>query len=188
MEKFTAAMVHDKDTITKLSVTQYNCFEFKSKLVRIVIAIALIIYGLYANQSMYTPMICLILGCILIANVNLRPRVRANKIIEQIGGRFPRSKYSFTDTGFSDGGEGKALPYSQLIKLVEDRRYIYLYVSSQSAYMVDKASIKGGTVDEFKAYLAGKTKLKWTRPVSLLTFGIKDIIKRDDSFQGPRLG
>ena len=85
MEKFTAAMVHDKDTITKLSVTQYNCFEFKSKLVRIVIAIALIVYGLYANQSMYTPRICLILGCILIANVNLRPRVRANKIIEQIG-------------------------------------------------------------------------------------------------------
>ena len=76
----------------------------------------------------------------------------------------------------------------QLIKLVEDRRYIYLYVSSQSAYMVDKASIKGGTVDEFKTYLADKTKLKWTRPVSLLTFGIKDIIKRDDSFQGPRLG
>ena len=87
MEKFTAAMVHDKDTITKLSVTQYNCFEFKSKLVRIVIAIALIVYGLYANQSMYTPRICLILGCILIANVNLRPRVRANKIIEQIGAR-----------------------------------------------------------------------------------------------------
>ena len=55
-------------------------------------------------------------------------------------------------------------------------------------YMVDKASIKGGTVDEFKGYLADKTKLKWTRPVSLLTFGIKDIIKRDDSFQGPRLG
>ena len=188
MEKFTAAMVHDKDTITKLSVTQYNCFEFKSKLERIVIANAIIVYGLFSNQSMYTPMICLVLGCILIANVNLRPRVRANKIIEQIGGRFPRSSYSFTDTGFSDGGEGKMLPYLQLIKLVEDRRYIYLYVSSQSAYMVDKASIKGGTVDEFKTYLAGKTKLKWTRPVSLLTFGIKDIIKRDDSFQGPRLG
>lgn len=188
MVKFTASMVHNKDTIIKLSVTQYNCFEFKSKLIRIVIAIALIVYGLYADQSMYTPMICLILGCILIANVNLRPRVRASKLIEQIGGHFPRSSYSFTDTGFSDGGKEKALPYSQLIKLVEDHRYIYLYVSSQSAYMVDKDTIKGGTVDDFKAYLAGKTKLKWTRPVSLLTFGIKDIIKRDDSFQGPRLG
>ena len=188
MKKFTAAMVHNKDTITKLSVTQYNCFEFKSKLIRIVIALALIVYGLYANQSMYTPMICLILGCILIANVNLRPRVRANKIIEQIGGRFPRSSYSFTDTGFSDGGDGKELPYSQLIKLVEDRQYIYLYVSSQSAYMLEKASIKGGSVDEFKAYLSEKTKLKWTRPVSLLTFGIKDIISKDDNFHGPRLG
>ena len=166
MEKFTAAMVHDKDTITKLSVTQYNCFEFKSKLVRIVIAIALIVYGLYANQSMYTPMICLILGCILIANVNLRPRVRANKIIEQIGGRFPRSSYSFTDTGFSDGGEGKALPYSQLIKLVEDRRYIYLYVSSQSAYMVDKASIKGGTVAGVAAHLRHKGYHKTGRQFS----------------------
>ena len=188
MEKFTAKMEHNKDTITLLSVTQYNCFQFKSKLIRVALSIILIAYGLYADQSMITPIICLILGCLLIANVNLRPRVRASKIIEQMQGHFPRSDYRFTTTGFTDGKGGQEVSYGKLIRLVEDRSYFYLYVSEESAYMVDKSTVSGGSVENFKDYLCAKTSLKWTRPTSLLNFSLRTLIKRrDDEYQGPRL-
>lgn len=187
MEKFTAKMEHNKDTITLLSVTQYNCFQFKSKLIRVVIAIILIAYGLYADQSMVTPMICLILGCLMIANVNLRPRVRAGNIIEQLNGQFPHSDYRFTSTGFADGKDGQEIPYRKLIRLVEDKSYFYLYVSEESAYMVDKATVSGGSIESFKDFLCAKTALSWTRPTSLLNFSLRTLIRRDDEYQGPRL-
>ncbi len=187
MEKFTARMAHNKDTIMRLSVTQYNCFQFKGKIIRVVIAVALIAYGLYADQTMITPIVCLILGCLLIANVNLRARVRANKVIEHLKGNYPKSAYSFTAKGFSDEKDGKIIPYDQIIKLVEDREYFYLYISEESAYMVDKSTVSGGSVDEFKDYLSRRTDEKWVHPNSLLTFSIKSLRSGRDDYEGPRL-
>ena len=187
MPSYTARMEHNKETITRLSVTQYSIFEFGKKLIRIVTALGLIIYGLYADQSMVTPMICLILGCMLIANFNLRAKVRAGKIIEQINGNFPKSKYSFFDDSFTDCGDGKPIPYSRLIKLVEDRQYMYLFISRMSAYMVDKSTVGGSTVDDLKSYLTRKTGMEWVRPVSFFNFSIRSLINRSDRYEGPRL-
>lgn len=186
MDKITAKMVHSRDTIIRLSMTQYNCFEFKSKMVRFLLAMVLIIYGLYADPSMITPMIALFFGCILIANLSLRPRLRAAKVIEQLHGQFPVSDYVFHRTSFTDGSNGKAIPYSSLIRLVEDQEYIYLYISQESAYMVEKSGISCGA-EALKDFLAEKTGLPWTRPASLLTFRFPSVFKRDEPFEGPRL-
>lgn len=186
MEKITAKMAHSKDTIIRLSLTQYNCFEFKSKMVRFLLAMVLIIYGLYADPGMLTPMIALFFGCILIANLSLRPRLRASKVIEQLHGQFPRSDYVFDRTSFTDGSNGKAISYSSLIRLVEDREYLYLYISQESAYMVEKASVSHGA-SVLKDFLVEKTGLSWTRPTSLLSFRFPSVLKRDEPFEGPRL-
>lgn len=190
MVKFTAKMVHDESTIVKLSMTQYNTFEYGKKLVRIVIALALIVYGLYADSSMLTPIICLLLGCFLMANVSLRPRVRGKKIAEQLHGNYPRSEYSFTEKSFTFSDKGEEVPYGKLMRLVEDREYMYLYISRESAYMVTKSTVSGTGPEALKKYLSDKTGLKWTKPFSLLTFRFKPFWsgRSKDEYTGERLG
>lgn len=187
MPTFRAKMKHSASTIQKLIQTQYDVFQFKKKLVHMIISLALILFGLYADQTMYMPIICLFIGCVMLANLNMQPRSQAKEVIKQMGGKFPKSDYTFTDEGFKFYDKGDIIPYGTLVRLVEDRQYMYLYVTEQSAYMVDKGTVTGGTVDDLKDWLKIKTDLSWTRPASLLSFKLKDLFPGRQDSKGPRL-
>lgn len=178
MAVFKAEMKHDASTITKLMITRYNTFQYGKKMIRFVIAIALILYGLYADPTMFTPMVALIIGCLMIANLNIGPRMLAKQLIKQMGGAFPHSRYVFNASEFRFHEEADPVPYRRLIRLIEERQYFYLYVSEDSGYMVDKATITGGDVQGFKQLLAEKTGLKWQRPNSLLTFNLRSLFPK----------
>ena len=154
---------------------------------------AMLVYGVYmSGRQMITPYLCLFLGCVLLAGLNVRPRSNARKLISQMGGRFPRSDYSFHEKNFSDGAGASPIPYSSLIKLIDDRSYLYLYVSKQSAYMLDRSTVNGPDgLEGFKVFLTDKTGLKWSRGTNFWTFSIKDLRSsggKQSSEDGPRLG
>ena len=179
MAVYQAEMKHDASTITRLMIARYNTFQFGKKLVRYGIAIVLVLYGLYADTSMLTPMICLFIGCVMIANVNIGPRMLAKQIIKQMDGQFPHSRYAFNVSEFKFPEEAEAVPYHKLIRLVEERQYFYLYVSEDSGYMVDKSTVTGGDIQGFKQFLAEKTGLKWQRSNSLLTFNLRSLFSSE---------
>ena len=188
MTKYQAKMRHNKATIQKLVQTQYDTFQFHKKLIHVGIAFGLILYGLYADQSMYTPMIALFVGCVLLANINVIPKSQAKQVLQMMGDNFPKSDYYFRDTDFTFNKEADPIPYSSIIRLVQDRQYLYLYVSKQSAYMVDKSTVTGSSEMDLTDFLAIETGLKWTRPGNLLTFSIKDLFPQNkDKYRGPRL-
>ena len=188
MAKYRAKMQHNKATIHKLVQTQYDTFQFHKKLIHMLIAFGLILFGLYADQSMFMPMIALFVGCIMLANINAYPRAQAGQVLKMMGENYPQSDYYFEADYFTFNKEAEAVPYRKIIRLVEDREYLYLYVSKQSAYMVDKKTISRGQDLDLKEFLAIETGLKWTRPASLLRFNLKDLFPRTkDDHQGPRL-
>lgn len=188
MPTFRAKMKHSAATIQKLIQTQYDVFQFKKKLIHLGISMALIFFGLYADQTMFMPIICLFLGCLMLTSLNLQPRSQAKEVIKQMGGKFPKSDYTFTDEGFKFYDKGDVISYGALIRLVEDKQYLYLYVSQQSAYMVDKGTVTGGTLEDLKDWLKIKTGLSWTRPASLLNFRLQDLSPSDSkNAAGPRL-
>lgn len=188
MPRYRAKMKHSADTIRKLIQTRYDTFRFGRKLLSAAIAFGLILFGLYADPSMFMPMIALFAGCVLLANLNAVPRMQAKEVLQQMGGKFPRSEYAFLEEGFRFYDKGETIPYGNLIRLVEDRQYLYLYVSEQSAYMVDKSTVTGGSPEELKTFLKIETGLSWTRPASLFNFKVKDLLpSREKEPQGPRL-
>lgn len=192
MNTYTAKMKHSADTIERLVVMQYNTFQTRNKFLRVFLAMAMLVYGVYmSGRQMITPYLCLFLGCILLAGLNVRPKSNAKKLIAQMGGRFPSSDYSFSDNSFTDGAGASPVPYSSLIKLIDDRAYLYLYISQQSAYMIDRSTFKGPEgLDGFKDFLAKKTGLKWSRGTSFWTFSIKDLRSSGGNHSGddgPRL-
>lgn len=187
MPIYRAKMKHSADTIKKLVQTQYDTFQFGRKILNMAIAFGLILFGLYADPSMFMPLIALFVGCVLLANINAVPRMRAKEVLQQMGGKFPKSDYSFLEKGFKFYDKGEIIPYSSLIRLVEDRQYLYLYVSEQSAYMMDKGTVTGGSLEDLKTFLKIETGLTWTRPASLFNFKLKDVLRKKEEYKGPRL-
>lgn len=181
---YTAKMKHDEATIIRLVETQANTFQFGKKLFHIALAMGLILIGLYVKGNYIMPMVCLLAGCMLITGLNVPSRVQAKKLCEQMGGQFPHSDYTFEKTGFRDGEKSSLTPYQKLIALVEDREYLYLYISKFSAYMVDKSTVSNQDVDGLKTFLAQKTGLDWRRPNTLMNFRFRslfDLFKKKKS-------
>lgn len=192
MARFTAKMQHSPETIGKLVETQQRTFQFGKRVAHSLIAILLIIYGLYADKQMYTPYIALIIGCTMITGLNAGIRRQTKNVIRQMDNVFPKSDYVFTDKGFTFYDNGEIIPYSKLCRLIEDKKYMYLYISTQSAYMVDKSTVSGGACTALKDFISEKTGLNWSRPNSILNFsftGLIDKLKasKNDKYEGPRL-
>lgn len=186
---YHAKMKHSQRTIAKLVQTQYDTFQFKNKVVQALVGFGLVLFGLFAPGEMIMPWIALFVGCVMLANLNTVPKRQTKKLLAQMGKKYPQSDYTFGEEGFRYYDKGDTIGYKSLIRLVEDNQYCYLYVSTVSAYMVDKGTVTGGSVEEFKAFLADKADLSWTRPASLLTFRLKDLFpKQEREYTGPRLG
>ena len=187
MPIYRAKMRHSAATIKQLIQTGYDVFQFKRKLLNTVIAFGLIIFGLYADQSMFMPWIALFVGCVMLANLNIIPKTQAREWLKQTGNEFPKSDYRFYEKEFSFNEKEKPVPYKRLIRLIEDRQYLYLYVAEQSGFMVDKGTVTGGTVSELKTYLEIETGMKFSRPANMFSFKITDLFPKKDNYKGPRL-
>lgn len=192
MIRYTAKMEHNSKTIEKLVETQQRVFQFGQRVGYMLISALLIIYGLYADKSMYTSYLALFAGCVMVTGLSFNTKRHAQALVKQMEGNFPKSNYTFTDQGFTDYSEGDIIPYQKLYRLVEDQKYLYLYVNKQSAYMVDKSTVLRGTPSDLKNFLSSKTALNWTRPNSLLNLSFLKLFRekeaeRKSSYQGPRL-
>ena len=190
---YTAKMQHSAATIEKLVVMQYNTFQIVNKLVRYGIGAAMIAYGLITyERGMFTTYLCLLLGGFMFASVNLRPKHNARLIIQQMGNKFPSSDYTFTANGFKDGEKSKEIPYKELIKVIHDRKYLYLYISKQSAYMLNGDTVNGESgLSGLKALITEKTGLKWSSPANFWNFSIRNMRdmmpEKEESYAGDRL-
>ena len=187
MPIYRAKMKHSAETIKKLIQTGYDVFQFKRKLINAAIAFGLILFGLYADKSLFMPWIALAVGCFMIPNLNAVPKQQAKEVLQQMGGHYPKSEYRFYEKEFTFQEKEEPIPYKRLIRLIEDKQYLYLYVVAQSAYMVDKGTVTGGTVSELKTYLEIETGMKFSRPASLFSFKIYDLFPKKDNYKGPRL-
>lgn len=174
---YTAVMKHNGETIEKLVLMQYNTFQVGKKVTLILLSLALIAYGVFSFSSgMITSYFCLFLGCVMIAGLNVRPKSNAKKIIAQMNDKFPSSEYYFSSAGFKDSEKSKEIPYQSLIKLIDDKKYLYLYVSRESAYMVNAASVYGeGGLNGLKTLISEKSGCKWTKPSSFWSFNIDNL-------------
>lgn len=178
MTKYTAGMKHSRETLDRFIRVQYDTFEFGRKAILFVAAVALILFGVTkAAASTILSVACLILGCLLLTNINARAKSIADGVAEAMKGNYPSLHYTFTETGFRDGEEKEEVPYSRLFRLLADEKYLYLFVSKASGYMLEISTVSGDASSEgLKNFLREKTGLTWLRPVNLLNFNIKDLI------------
>ena len=73
-----------------------------------------------------------------------------------------RISYDFSDDGFAiyaeniNGNESATLKYSVLKKTVLYKDSLFLFISRHQAYVIDVATLEGGTAEELIAHLSSK--------------------------------
>ena len=173
-ELYRAKMQHSSDTLKRFTVLQYDTFEPLGKLLRLAAAVVLIVIGAFSGSSALLVFL-LFVGCVLMTNLNFKAVAVADRVERALGGKFPTLAYSFSDSGFTDGEGREKVAYASLIRLIEDKEYLYLFVSKASGYMIELSSVTGdGGAEGLKRLLSEKSGCKWTSPVTLLTLRLKD--------------
>lgn len=172
---FEAIMVYDDDTIRRMFKTEYYTYERLRLVGRYVMAIALIAAALLSGMPTIPQAICLMIGAWLFISPDFPSKVRAEGVIQQRGGQ--TSTVEMTFDGKEIGiGNGLTIAYDEIDRLIEDDRYYYIFRDKQTAVMVLKGGISGGSEEDFRAHIEQRTGKMFAANKSILTMNLKDVL------------
>lgn len=155
--QFTVEMQHSRETLTGLAHMQYDLFNFRNRVSRTLIAIAVVGMGVINMPAWWSYLLMAYGGYLLTARYNSANRVVSKTIgaIEASGLGYPRTRFEFEKTYFRavalpDPQESdKPIRYADLAGLGEDSRYFYLFRDNFGGYVIAKEKL-GKRTEEFR--------------------------------------
>ena len=177
MKEYHASIVYNPFTLRKLNAVISATFRYGLKMFYIGVCVVLLVLG--ARIGLQTPrgiaLICI--ACFLLPSVRAIDKNRAEQTIRKMNGKTLKVEYTFEEERFwcEAPGEKADFTYDSIIRLVEDPDFLYLFPNAGQAYMIDLKTLEEGDREPFKAFLSEKVGLEWTKPVSLLTFNLKQL-------------
>ena len=173
-EIYSAGIAYNPERIRRLSLVQYSTFRSGTKFGMMLLAFLLILLGLSITGRGAVSLVPLAVGSILLASVNFPAHTMAETTIRQYAGRYPDLRYHFSETGICTSQVPQEYPYAEVIRLLEDNSYFYIYINTLSAFMVERSSVRGeGGEEGFRSFLSEKTQLGWTKPPTLFNMNLK---------------
>lgn len=177
-------MQHEPATVNRLATVQYRTFSPVSRIGWSGISLVMIAMGFGLIYDVGKPYryFLLAVGCIIFANIGTSASVKADKTlraIRQQGGDFPCTKMVFSTSGITvteKGMPSHTVPYSNIIRTVEDAEYYYLFISTEAAYMVPKAQLKDPM--KFRRLLEAKSSKPIVSSKTLLGLNLKDLRRK----------
>ena len=170
---------HTEDSIQALFQAQYNTYRLGWVVLTAAAGVALAAAGLFAPVGHLAPGLRILAGWVVFVGGGLPALGPAEKVIEARGGRLPAASVSFC-AGHMELGEGgikKKLRYDQLDRILQDRKFLYLFFGPDSAVMVERASVTPGSAQDVMDLVASRSGKQWEAPFSLLTFNIRDLVR-----------
>ena len=170
---------HTEDTIQGLFEAQYNTYRTGRVVLTAAAGVVLVAAGLFAPVPTLVQGLLVLAGCLLFVGRDFPAIVRAEGVIEARGGVLPSSVCTFCagHMELEEGGIRKKLRYDKLDRIVQDRRYLYLFFGPESVVMVDRSTIQPGTAGDVMQLVSERTGKQWEAPFSLLTFSLRDILR-----------
>ena len=120
----------------------------------------------------------LLLGAWFAASLDFPSQIRADRTIEARHGVLPGMRYEFHPDRVVLTGEGSmTIPYGKFTRLMQDRDYLYLFISRDSVCMLERASLKPQPPETFMRFIEEKTGLNWRREFSYFSLNLADILQ-----------
>ena len=163
---YTAKMHHNEKTVKRMSHMMFNNFIYTRRRITLLVGLAFLCAG--ANVVRVREgwgVVLLLLGIFTLYLVDLVPRKVAKQAMKNFAGNYPNIHAFVTDTGMFTQLASDEAEFGSLVKLIEDRKYVYIYVNQVTAFMLEKATVDGeGGLDGFKRFISEKSGLPWDKP------------------------
>lgn len=168
---------HTEKTIMTLYRVQYHMYEKPQMLLWMGFGFAVILVAAFSSFPGWARTVLLLIGAWLVISMDFPSQVRGDRAVNARRGDLPKMEYEFHKDAVKISGEGSmSIPYKKIARLVDDKRYLYLFMDKDSICMIDRETIRPKSVDEFKEFLAKKTELDWQSEKSLLALNLADVI------------
>lgn len=175
--QYSAKIEHTEKTIENLYLAQYHAYEKSKMLLWFAFGLAMIFAAAFATIPTWVKAILLLIGAWFVVSVDFPGQVRADRALEARNAELPKMEYEFHKDQMKVSGEGSmSIPYKKIVKLTEDKYYLYIFMSKDSICMIEKSTIRPKSEKEFKEFLASKTKLDWLNEKSFLAMNLADVI------------
>jgi hypothetical protein len=176
---FTASIKFTTETVGALSRAIYAAFGGKVRAAMLAGGALLIYLGCRLGLGTASGIVTAALGCWIAGAVNYPAAYKAKKVTEAFHGELPEIAYTFCDRHFTMaiGDRSQDYDYAAIIRLSEEKKYLYLFPDRNSAFMIDKSAVRPEDVEAFKAFLGRRVGLQWTRSSTLLSFNLPSAIR-----------
>ena len=173
---YRAKITHTEKTVEQLYKMQYYVYEKPRILLRALVGFGLVAAAVAAELPTWGRALLLLVGAWLLVSRDFPAAVRADRALSARKARLPGMNYGFGPDKLHLSGEGSMdIPYDRLTRLVEDKQYVYLFVSRTSVCMMEKTSLKPDDLMAFAKFLEDRTGLKWRAEKPLLSMSIYDM-------------
>lgn len=181
---YTAEIQHSETTFRRLSKVQHNEYGKPLKLTMSAMGLVALLIGLSSGFSSTPAIIMLFVGCWIFTSLNLPAQRNAEKLIELAAGDFPRTRYQFLSNEIrltsedSSGDITTTLDYRKIYDILEDKEYLYLFLSRSAGYMIPKASVRPADLSSFIAFLEEKIGLQRHAVTNMLSANLHTVLKQ----------
>lgn len=169
---FKGNISHTEETCLRLAKVQNQCFGRPRKVIRLVLAAIPVFLGYAAGLDTTQGVLLIVFACIFYYKTSSMYERDAKKAYEQTPKKFLAAEYEFGEEQLKihSGGVEKTVEYSSLYALVTDKKYGYLFINSQQAYMFQLQRLDAGDGEELCRFLQKKSGLTWKNAVTRPSF------------------
>ena len=152
-----------------------STFFFARRIYFLVLCVILIAGGAALGMGNIYGVLSIVLGCVLLPSVGSAKSRNARQIIRYLNGRTLTMHYTFREDGFTSqvGGEPSENSYDTVIRLVEEKDYLYLFQKPTQACMVDVSTLEPPVLEDFKAFISARVGVAWTPLNTFRNFGVR---------------
>ena len=173
---YRAEITHTEKTAEQRYKMQYYVYEKPRMILRALIGFGLVVAAVMSGLPTWGKALLLLLGAWMLVSRDFPAAVRADRALSERKAKLPDMSYGFGPDKVHLSGEGSMdLPYKKFTRLVEDARYLYLFVSRNSVCMMEKDSVKPDDIMAFAKFMEDKTNLKWRAEKPFLSMSIYDL-------------
>ncbi len=187
-DRFRAEILYDEDTVRLMDQTVTDAYHPLRRVVWILIAIAMILYGVSVGIDSPLGMLFLFAGCILLPFSRKMTSYTGTRILRVMKGKQMRMSYRFAQDGIysrTAGSEETRTLYSGIIRMISGDPYVYLFLNRNQALMIDIRTLTPKDRAAFDLFIKQQTGLEYTETLGLSSIRLSTLI---DLFQSRKKG
>lgn len=175
---YTADIKYEKNSIKTLGKVMNKTVNLPTETMRYIASAALVIVGFYNGGT--AGIISVAFGCILFSMRNVIQDWRTGRSVEAMKEGCVEVKYQFLEETFAveSFGQEQFYKYADMIQLVEDEEFYYIFPNKYQAFMMRKKSIHPLNEEDFKRQISDKAQKEWIRVGFVFRDSVRNFLVR----------